>query len=129
MLIDDIKEAVSDYIFEYINYDTFSIKIWETEEYRDAKDPQEVIAYLMQMSSKQVDTNIVKKLLENIEVENIEEVKEYSEEVLDLFNILPFRERVEKRKAELAELLKSHTFEYLKTHYLIFFESSHNSHP
>ena len=36
--IDDIKEAVSDYIFEYINYDTFSIKIWETEEYRDAKE-------------------------------------------------------------------------------------------
>ena len=36
-----------------------------SREYRDAKDPQEVIAYLMQMSSKQVDTNIVKKLLEN----------------------------------------------------------------
>ena len=36
--IDDIKEAVSDYIFEYINYDTFSIKIWETEEDRDAKE-------------------------------------------------------------------------------------------
>ena len=27
-----------DYIFEYINYDTFSIKIWETEEDRDAKE-------------------------------------------------------------------------------------------
>jgi isopropylmalate/homocitrate/citramalate synthase len=27
---------------------------------------------------------------------------------------MPFGERVEKRKAELAELLKSHTFEYLK---------------
>ena len=25
-------------IFEYINYDTFSIKIWETEEDRDAKE-------------------------------------------------------------------------------------------
>lgn len=36
--IDDIKESVSDYIFEYINYDTFSIKIWETEEDRDAKE-------------------------------------------------------------------------------------------
>ena len=52
--------------------------------------------------------------VENIEVENIEEVKEYPEEVLDLFNIMPFGERVEKRKAELAELLKNHTFEYLK---------------
>jgi len=47
-------------------------------------------------------------------IENIEEVKEYPEEVLELFNILPFGEQVEKRKAELAELLKSHTFEYLK---------------
>ena len=27
---------------------------------------------------------------------------------------IPFSEQVEKRKAELAELLKSHTFEYLK---------------
>lgn len=35
-------------------------------EYRDAKDPKEVITYLMQMSAKQVDTNIVKKLLENM---------------------------------------------------------------
>ena len=52
--------------------------------------------------------------VENIEVKNIEEVKEYPEEVLELFNILPFSEQVEKRKAELAELLKSHTFEYLK---------------
>lgn len=52
--------------------------------------------------------------VENIEVENIEEVKEYPEEVLELFNILPFGERVEKRKAEISELLKSHTFEYLK---------------
>lgn len=35
-------------------------------EYREAKDPKEVISYLMQMSAKQVDTNIVKKLLENM---------------------------------------------------------------
>lgn len=35
-------------------------------EYREAKDPKEVITYLMQMSAKQVDTNIVKRLLENM---------------------------------------------------------------
>lgn len=34
--------------------------------YREAKDPKEAITYLMQMSAKQVDTNIVKKLLENM---------------------------------------------------------------
>jgi len=55
------------------------------------------------------------KAIKNKEIiENIEEVKEYPEEVLELFNILPFGEQVEKRKAELAELLKSHTFDYLK---------------
>lgn len=52
--------------------------------------------------------------LENIEIENVEEIKSYPEEVLELFNLLPFSERVETRKAELSELLKSHTFEYLK---------------
>ena len=34
---------------------------------------------------------------------------------MELFNILPFSEQVEKRKAELAELLKEHTFDYLKS--------------
>jgi len=56
------------------------------------------------------------KAIKNKEIiENIEEVKEYPEEVLELFNILPFSEQVEKRKAELAELLKEHTFDYLKS--------------
>lgn len=40
-------------------------------EYREAKDPKEVITYLMQMSAKQVDTNIVKKLLENMSLFSI----------------------------------------------------------
>ncbi len=40
-------------------------------EYREAKDPKEVISYLMQMSAKQVDTNIVKKLLENMSLFSI----------------------------------------------------------
>lgn len=35
-------------------------------EYREAKDPKDVITYLMQMCAKQVDTDIVKKLLENM---------------------------------------------------------------
>lgn len=34
--------------------------------YRDAKDPKDVIKYLMSVASKQVDTDIVKKLLENM---------------------------------------------------------------
>ncbi len=34
--------------------------------YREAKDPKDVIKYLMSVASKQVDTDIVKKLLENM---------------------------------------------------------------
>lgn len=39
--------------------------------YRDAKDPKEVIKYLMTVADKQVDTNIVKKLLENMSMFSI----------------------------------------------------------
>lgn len=39
--------------------------------YREAKDPKEVIKYLMTVSDKQVDTNIVKKLLENMSMFSI----------------------------------------------------------
>ena len=58
------------------------------------------------------------------EIEKVEIVKsknkvenpvEYSDEVLNLFDLLLDSERVESRKRELAELLKEHSFEYLKT--------------
>ena len=67
------------------------------------------IKFLIEKKEKEI------KSIKNKEIIEIEdETKKYPEEVLDLFNILPFGERVEKRKAELAELLKSHTFDYLK---------------
>lgn len=37
--IDDIKESVNDYIFGYVNHNTFNIKIWETEEDRIQGEP------------------------------------------------------------------------------------------
>jgi len=68
------------------------------------------IKFLIEKKEKEI------KSIKNKEIIEIEdETKKYPEEVLDLFNILPFGERVEKRKAELSELLKSHTFEYLKS--------------
>ncbi len=40
--------------------------------------------------------------------------KEYSEDVNILYNLLPETEQVDCRKEEIEELLKVHTFEYLK---------------
>lgn len=45
----------------------------------------------------------------------VENPVEYSDEVLNLFDLLPDFERVESRKKEIAELLKEHTFAYLKS--------------
>ena len=45
----------------------------------------------------------------------VENPVEYSDEVLNLFELLPDFERVESRKKEIAELLKEHTFNYLKS--------------
>lgn len=58
------------------------------------------------------------------EIEKVEIVKsknkvensvEYSDDVLNLFDLLLDSERVESRKKEIAELLKEHTFNYLKS--------------
>ena len=109
---------------EYKKYSHFKDKILKTAEreinektdlkvsFEEIKTVRKVTAVRFKIEKKSSISSIGE--VENIEVKNIEEVKEYPEEVLNLFNILPFSERVEKRKAELAELLKSHTFEYLK---------------
>ena len=57
------------------------------------------------------------------DIEFIEEIRKkkneilpekYSDEVIKLYELLPFSERLEIRKKELYFLLKEHTFEYLK---------------
>ena len=57
--------------------------------------------------------------IEKVEIVNpknkVENSVEYSDDVLNLFDLLLDSERVESRKRELAELLKEHSFEYLKT--------------
>ena len=57
--------------------------------------------------------------IEKVEIVNpknkVENSVEYSDDVLNLFDLLPDFERVESRKKEIAELLKEHTFNYLKS--------------
>jgi hypothetical protein len=52
-------------------------------------------------------------IFENIS--DAEIVKEYSQEVLDLYESLPFFEQIDIRKRDLDELLKEHSFEMLKS--------------
>ena len=40
--------------------------------------------------------------------------KEYSEEVLNLYNLLPLEEQIESSKEKLENLLKDHTFKYIE---------------
>ncbi len=47
-------------------------------------------------------------------IEIIEEQKEYNGAVIELFNLLPEKEKIEKRKFEIAQLLQEHSVEYLK---------------
>ncbi len=48
------------------------------------------------------------------EIEIIEEQKEYSGAVRELFKLLPEKEQIENRKNELEKLLKEHSVDYLK---------------
>ena len=119
--IEDLKEIL-DIEEKYKKYNDFKKKVLEIAEreinektdinisFEEIKTGRKVSAIRFLISAKKEIKAIKNKEI----IENIEEVKEYPEEVLELFNILPFSEQVEKRKAELAELLKSHTFEYLK---------------
>ena len=120
ILVEKLKEIldIEEKYKKYNDFKKYVLEIAKREinektdiniDYEEMKTGRKVTKIKFLVSSKKNSKKIKK------EIENIEEVKEYPEEVLELFNILPFSEQVEKRKAELAELLKSHTFEYLKS--------------
>ena len=56
-----------------------------------------------------------KKMFIDENIEEAEIIKEYSQEVLDLYESLPFFEQIDIRKRDLDELLKEHSFEMLKS--------------
>jgi len=62
-----------------------------------------------------IDFEIEKKKKIPVKLETkVEEPKDYSAEVLELFQLLPKDEQVESNKRELAKLLAGHSFRYLK---------------
>lgn len=62
---------------------------------------------------KYIDFKITPKRKKSIE-QYTEEYKEYNENVLKLFELLPSEEKSEKNKKELAKLIKEHSFKMLK---------------
>ena len=119
ILVEKLKEIldIEEKYKKYNDFKKYVLEIAKREinektdiniDYEEMKTGRKVTKIKFLVSSKKNSKKIKK------EIEIVDETKEYSEEVLELFNILPFSEQVEKRKAELAELLKSHTFEYLK---------------
>jgi len=51
---------------------------------------------------------------EELEFKNYRKDKEYSQETLELFKLLPKEEQIEAHKRELARLLREHSYKYLK---------------
>ena len=110
---------------EYKKYSHFKDKILKTAEREinektDLKVSFEEIKTVRKVTA--IKFNIEKRTEEYIqEIEivksknKVENPVEYSDEVIKLYELLPFSERLEIRKKELYFLLKEHTFDYLKS--------------
>lgn len=123
--IEDLKEKLQITEKSYSIYNRFKEKVLlvaerEINEKTDLKVSFEEIKTVRKITA--IKFNIEKRTEEYIqEVEivksknKVENPVEYSDDVLNLFELLPDFERVESRKKEIAELLKEHTFNYLKS--------------
>ncbi|SNY48229.1 Initiator Replication protein, partial [Orenia metallireducens] len=100
VLMADLKRYVLDKACKEISEKTDIILSYQTEK-RGRK-----IAY--------IDFKIEKKIEQNTIPIKTPTQKEYSPEVLDLFQLLPAVEQVASNKRELAKLLTDHSFRYLK---------------
>ena len=110
---------------EYKKYSHFKDKILKTAE-REINEKTDLKVSFEEIKTGRKVTaikfNIEKRTEEYIqEVEivksknKVENPVEYSDEVIKLYELLPFSERLEIRKKELYFLLKEHTFDYLKS--------------
>lgn len=109
----DIRIKVLEYAIKEINEKTDIILSYDL-----SKKGMKVTHIKLKMSKKKKEEEPIQEV-EKVEIVNpknkVENTVEYSDEVLNLFDLLPDFERVESRKKEIAELLKEHTFNYLKS--------------
>ena len=109
----DIRIKVLEYAIKEINEKTDLILSYDL-----SKKGMKVTHIKLKMSKKKKEEEPIQEV-EKVEIVNSrskgENPVEYSDDVLNLFELLPDFERVESRKKEIAELLKEHTFNYLKS--------------
>lgn len=104
---------------KYKKYNDFKKYVLEIAE-REINEKTDIhISFEEIKTSRKVTSikfNISKKELEKSEIKEAETAeKTYSQQVLDLFDVLPLDEQIEVRKSQLLELLQNHSFEMLKS--------------
>ena len=76
--IDDVKDAIENYIYEYLNYNTYKLKIWETEGDRELGESFE---YLESFDSVDDAINKAKKIISRNNYAFIEVIENETEEL------------------------------------------------
>jgi plasmid replication initiation protein len=121
--LEELKEILGIKKTQYKLYGDFRVKVLEIAKREiNAKTDLEIDFEGIKKVRKVTSIKFRIKKNENFEhFEEIEDFKEvekikeinYSEEVLNLYNVLPIEERLEDRKKELEKILKSHSYEMI----------------
>lgn len=82
-------------------------------EFEERKQSRKVFSIIFKIYKKQ--TSGADAETSHRKTEDIHEDKIYNPETLELYNLLPEIEKIEMRKKELENLLKSHSYDYLKS--------------
>ena len=75
---DDVKDAIENYIYEYLNYNTYKLKIWETDEDRELGESFE---YLESFNSVDDAINKAKRIISRNNYAFIEVIENETEEL------------------------------------------------
>ena len=120
MTIQEIRE-ITQTTNEYSRFEAFRRRVLDVACNEISEKTDIILTYETIKSGRNIshiDFKIEQKeqfeTVENEEKIEIIEEKEYSGAVIELFNLLPEKEKIELRKAELEKLLQEHSFEMLK---------------
>ena len=120
--ISELKTILGIEKTKYKLYGHFKNKVLEIAE-REINEKTDILIQIEEIKTGRKITAIkflisakkeIKAVENTEEIEIIEEQKEYSGAVRELFELLPEKEQIENRKNELEKLLKEHSVEMLK---------------
>ncbi|SNY41399.1 Initiator Replication protein [Orenia metallireducens] len=103
---------------EYNRFYDFRRRVLDTACEEISEKTDIILSYKTEKKGRRIafiDFEIEQKEEISVELEaKVEEKKEYSTDILELFKLLPKAEQVESNKRELDRLLKGHSLRYLK---------------